>query len=133
MARVITQAEAIRLDLPGRTALEIVSARVGARSMTLRLVEIPPQGLAPSPRRAHHHEHCEECTFVLSGTGTTYADSGEYPLTPGDTIFIPPGEKHATRNTGTTPLVLLCFLPIADMGLDTIEPDAQTPPRGSAP
>ena len=62
--------------------------------------------------------------FVLSGTGRTFADSGEYPLNPGDTILIPPGENHVTRNTGTTPLLLLCFYPVADIMPGTVEPDA---------
>ncbi len=41
MARVYKQSEAKRLGLPGRTSVEIVSGEKGARSMTLRLVEIP--------------------------------------------------------------------------------------------
>jgi quercetin dioxygenase-like cupin family protein len=57
----------------------------------------------------------------MSGEGCTEADSGEYPLKAGDTILIPPGEKHATRNTGTEPLVLLCFFPVADISKRTQE------------
>ena len=127
MARVFTQAAAVRLGLPGRTALDIVSANTGARSVTLRLAEIPPQDSGALPRGPHHHRDCEECIFVLSGTGRTYADSGEYPLNPGDTILIPPGENHVTRNTGTTPLLLLCFYPVADAVSGTVEPDVRNP------
>ncbi len=65
---------------------------------------------------------------MLSGKGTTYADSGEYALKPGDAILIPPGERHATRNTGNEPLVLLCFFPVAD-----ITPGTQEPPPSSKP
>jgi mannose-6-phosphate isomerase-like protein (cupin superfamily) len=125
MARVFTQAAATRLGLPGRTALEIVSANTGARAVTLRLAEIPPQDSAAAPRGPHHHRDCEECIFVLSGTGRTFADSGEYALNPGDTILIPPGENHVTRNTGTTPLLLLCFYPVADVIPGTVEPAVQ--------
>ena len=125
MARVFTQAAAIRLGLPGRTALEIVSANTGAQAVTLRLAEIPPQDSAVAPRGPHHHRDCEECIFVLSGTGRTFADSGEYALNPGDTILIPPGENHVTRNTGTTPLRLLCFYPVADVVPGTVEPAVQ--------
>ena len=127
MARVFTQAAAVRLGLPGRTALEIVSANTGARSVTLRLAEIPPQDSGALPRGPHQHRDCEEGIFVLSGTGRTYADSGEYPLNPGDTILIPPGENHVTRNTGTTPLLLLCFYPVADAVSGTVEPDVRNP------
>ena len=124
MARVFTQAAAVRLGLPGRTSLEIVSANTGAQAVTLRLAEIPPQG-SGAPRGPHHHRDCEECIFVLSGTGRTIADSGEYALNAGDTILIPPGENHVTRNTGTTPLLLLCFYPVADVIGGTVEPDGQ--------
>ena len=123
MARVFTQASAISLGLPGRTSLEIVSGQLGAKSLTLRLATIPPEQPGAAPRGPHHHRACEECIFVLSGTGRTFADSGEYALQPGDTILIPPGENHVTRNTGTTPLLLLCFFPAADVVSGTVEPD----------
>lgn len=115
MARLIAQGEATNLGLPGRTSLEIVSAAVGARQTTLRLVEIAVPGADEAPRPPHLHHDFEECIYVMSGEGTTRADSGEYPLRQGDTIVIPPGERHVTRNTGTTPLVLLCFFPTIDV------------------
>ncbi len=115
MARVFTQAEAKRLGLPGRKSLQIVSGEQGARGVTLRLVEIPIAEPGEAPRGPHHHCDFEECIFVLSGEGTTFADSGEYSLKPGDTILLPPGERHVTRNTGSEPLVLLCFFPVADI------------------
>jgi mannose-6-phosphate isomerase-like protein (cupin superfamily) len=122
MARVFKQAEAKRLGLPGRKALEIVSGEKGARDVTLRLAEIPVPEPGETPRGPHQHSDFEECIFVLSGKGTTYADSGEYPLQPGDTILLPAGEKHVTRNTGNVPLLLLCFFPVADITGGTQEP-----------
>src|SRR5579864_6489516 len=124
MARVFTQAEAKQLGLPGRKALEIVSGEKGAQGVTLRLVEIPVPQPGENPRGAHQHTDFEECIYVLAGRGTTSADSGEYPLRPGDTILIPAGEKHVTRNTGAEPLVLLCFFPVADITRNTHEPGA---------
>jgi mannose-6-phosphate isomerase-like protein (cupin superfamily) len=129
MARVYTQAEAKRLGLPGRKSLEIVSGKTGARGVTLRLAEIPVSEPRETPRGPHHHYDFEECIFVLSGQGVTYADSGEYQLNPGDTILIPPGEKHVTRNTGGTPLLLLCFFPVSDITGGTEEPLS---PKGPA-
>lgn len=121
MARVCTQAEAKRLGLPGRTALEIVSGEKGARAITLRLVEIPVPQAGESPRGPHHHSNFEECIYVLSGRGTTYADSGTYKLQAGDVLLVPAGEKHVTRNTGNEPLKLLCFFPVADISGGTRE------------
>ena len=122
MARVFTQSEAKQLGLPGRKALEIVSGERGSRTVTLRLAEIPVARPDETPRGPHQHYDFEECIYVLSGTGTTYADSGEFPLKPGDTLLMPAGEKHVTRNTGAEPLLLLCFFPVADITKGTREP-----------
>lgn len=122
MAHVVTTAEAKNLGLPGRKSLEFVSSQTGARSVTMRLVEIPVPDPGESPRAPHSHADFEECIYVVSGQGVTEADSGEYPLRAGDAILIPPGEKHVTRNTGTEPLVLLCFFPVADIAAGTREP-----------
>jgi uncharacterized cupin superfamily protein len=130
MARVFTLDSAKQLGLPGRSSLEIVSGECGSCGVTLRKVEIPVVVPGDSPRARHVHYDCEECIHVLSGTGITEADSGDYPLKAGDTILIAPGEKHATRNTGNEPLVLLCFFPIADIRKSTAEPGI--PQKGDA-
>jgi len=122
MAKLFKQSEAIQLGLPGRKALEIISGARGSHSVTLRLAEIPVPKPGEPPRAAHHHSDFEECIFVLSGEGRTYADSGEYPLKPGDTLLVPAGEKHVTRNTGAEPLLLLCFFPVPDIREGTHEP-----------
>jgi len=121
MAKVLTQAQAKQLGLAGRKSLEIVSGEQGSQAVTLRLVEIPVPRPGEAPRGPHYHQGFEECIYVLSGQGTTQADSGNYPLKAGDTILIPPGEKHVTRNTGTEPLVLLCFFPVGDIAKRTQE------------
>jgi quercetin dioxygenase-like cupin family protein len=126
MARVFTPAEARQLGLPGRKSLEIVSGQTGSRSSTLRLVEIPVPQPGEPPRGAHFHRDFEECIYVLSGQGTTIADSGDYPLRSGDTLLMPAGEKHVTRNTGAEPLILLCFFPVAEISKGTDEPGADS-------
>jgi quercetin dioxygenase-like cupin family protein len=122
MARVFTQGAAKSLGLAGRTALEIVSGSDGDPGITLRKVEIPVASGGESPRSRHVHNDFEECIYVLAGEGMTEADSGNYLLKAGDAIVIPSGEKHATRNTGSKPLVLLCFFPVGDIRQGTVEP-----------
>lgn len=129
MARLFKQAEGKPLGLPGRKALEIVSGERGSRNVTLRLAEIPVPRPGESPRAAHHHSDFEECIFVLAGEGIISADSGEYHLEPGDTLLMPAGEKHVTRNTGKEPLLLLCFFPVPDIAVGTHEPGV---PAGSS-
>lgn len=121
MARVLTQGEAKQMGLKGRRSLEIVSAEKGSNAVTLRLVEIPVAQAGEARRAPHYHQGFEECIYVLSGEGNTWTESGEHPLKPGDTILIPPGEKHVTRNTGSEPLKLLCFFPVADIAQRTHE------------
>jgi mannose-6-phosphate isomerase-like protein (cupin superfamily) len=121
MAKVLTQAQAKSMGLPGRKSLEIVSGEKGSLAVTLRLVEIPVPRPEETLRSPHFHQGFEECIYVMAGEGRTEADSGHYPLKAGDTILIPPGEKHVTRNTGTVPLVLLCFFPVADITKRTQE------------
>jgi mannose-6-phosphate isomerase-like protein (cupin superfamily) len=119
MARLIKQSEAKRLGLPGRVSLEPISGEIGAR-VSVRIAEIP----VPQPgatRGPHLHRDFEEVIYVLSGTGTTRAESGEIAVQPGDLVHIPAGEKHMTVNTGTVPLVLLCFFPTPDVSTGTLE------------
>ena len=124
MARVLTQAQARNMGLPGRKSLEIVSGENGSRAVTLRLVEIPVPRPGDRARGPHRHDGFEECIYVLSGRGRTEAESGKYPLEAGDAVLIPPGEMHMTHNTGTEPLVLLCFFPVPDITKRTEERNA---------
>ncbi len=120
MARLLKQSEAKRLGLPGRTSLEPVSGEIGSR-VTFRIAEIPVPQAGDKPRGPHLHREFEECIYVLSGEGRTLAESGEMAIKPGDVVLIPPGEKHMTRNTGSVPLVLLCFFPVPDVTAGTVE------------
>ena len=122
MTRLCKQSDARVLGLPGRRALEMISGAQGATGITLRLVEIPVPQPGDAPRTRHHHSDCEECIFVLSGRGTTHADSGAYDLRPGDSLLISPGDRHATNNTGDETLRLLCFFPVAEIASRTEEP-----------
>jgi mannose-6-phosphate isomerase-like protein (cupin superfamily) len=120
MARLLKPEQAKRLGLPGRTSLEPVSGEIGSR-VTFRIAEIPVPKPGDKPRGPHLHHGFEECIYVLSGEGTTHAESGEIPIKPGDIVLIPAGEKHMTRNTGNVPLVLLCFFPTPDVTAATTE------------
>jgi mannose-6-phosphate isomerase-like protein (cupin superfamily) len=120
MARLLKQSEAKRLGLPGRVSLEPVSGEIGSR-LTFRIAEIPPAKPDDKPRGPHMHDGFEECIYVLRGTGVTHSESGEIPIKPGDIVLVPPNEKHMTRNTGSDPLVLLCFFPEPDVSARTTE------------
>ena len=120
MASVFALKDATKLSLPGRNSREIVAAASGAQRSTVRFVEIEPDK-SGARRGPHVHFDFEECIHVLSGKGVTRTEEDEYPLTAGDTILIPAGERHATYNTGTTVLKLLCFFPTDDVSAATRE------------
>lgn len=127
MARVIRLDEATRLSLPGRTSFEIVSGATAGAALTFRRVEIPPARAGDAKRGLHQHAHFEECIHVLSGRGMATSNGVDVEVGPGDTILVPPGEPHATRNIGDETLVLLCFFPVGD-----IRPGTQEAPAGDA-
>ena len=114
MVKIIHPGDAKDLNLPGRRSLEIVSEEIGSAEVTLRLVEIPVATPGDPPRNPHRHTDFEECMYVLSGQGSTHTADGEAEVVAGDTILVPAGELHVTRNTGSTPLRLLCFFPTAN-------------------
>lgn len=121
MARVVKPAEARQLSLPGRLSREIVSGPLGADNVSFRLVEIAPLAPGATPRGPHVHHDFEECIYILSGSCTTECESGTFPLEAGDTILVPAGELHVTHVTGDTPVQLLCFFPVAEVGPGTTE------------
>jgi mannose-6-phosphate isomerase-like protein (cupin superfamily) len=114
MARLLHQANAKRLGLAGRSAIEMVSGEIGS-ALTFRIVEIPVQKPGETLRGPHLHHGYEECIYVLKGKGRTMSESGELTIGPGDVVLVPPEEKHVTRNAGAEPLVLLCFFPTPDI------------------
>ena len=120
MARLLKQSEARKLGLPGRTSLEPVSGEIGSR-VSFRIAEVAVPQPGDKPRGPHRHNGFEECIYVLRGTGVSHSESGEIPIKPGDIILIPANEKHMTVNTGTEPLVLLCFFPVPDVSAGTQE------------
>lgn len=115
MALVVAAGDTTELSLPGRISSEIVSGARGSHAVTLRRVEIPVEP-EDGPGREHHvHLDCEECIHVVSGTGLFCTEHAEHPLAAGDTVLVPRGERHYTRNTGREPLELLCFFPVAEL------------------
>jgi quercetin dioxygenase-like cupin family protein len=121
MATAFARTDGRLLNLPGRISREIASGEGGAERVTVRHVELAPERPGEAPRGPHIHRGFEEFIYVISGSGETRAESGTYALSAGDGILIAPGELHVTRNTGTEPLVLLCFFPVAHVASGTRE------------
>jgi oxalate decarboxylase/phosphoglucose isomerase-like protein (cupin superfamily) len=58
----------------------------------------------------HNHPESEEILYVLAGEGEQMLDDREpFEVKPGDTIYVPTGVFHSTRNSGWEPMRLLAF------------------------
>ena len=58
----------------------------------------------------HNHPESEEILYVLSGEGEQMLDDREpFAVKPGDTIYVPTGVFHSTRNAGWEPMRLLAL------------------------
>lgn len=99
----------IEQDARGVKVRWLICDKDGAPNFAMRHFEIAPGGFTP------HHEHpWEHEVFVLAGAGTVVSAEGEEALKPGGVVFMPAGEKHQFRNTGSESLRLLCLIPKHD-------------------
>ena len=85
----------------------LVSELDEAPNFALRLYE-----MEPGAATAAHTHYWEQDVFVLSGTGVAVGEEGEIPLSEGDVVYVPPGERHQFVNTGHRVLRFLVVLPV---------------------
>ena len=82
---------------PHRTPLEI--------RYSLAHTRVQP-GSASLP----HRLETTEVYFILEGTGEMHIDEEASPVSPGQTVYIPPRATQYIRNTGDTDLKFLCIV-----------------------
>ena len=85
----------------------LIGEESGAPNFAMRLLEVAPAGQTPLHSHAWEHE-----VYGLSGEGVVVGEASEKPFGPGVWVFVPPGEKHQFRNTGTEPLTMICVVPV---------------------
>ncbi len=56
----------------------------------------------------HRHFTSEELYHLTEGTGEMTLGERTFTVSTGDTVCIPPGTPHCIRNSGDTPLRILC-------------------------
>ncbi len=84
----------------------LISKNDGAPNFAMRLFHVEPGGYT-----FHHSHEWEHEMFVIEGEGQAITNEGTNDLKAGYTIFVPPGEVHQFKNTGTTRLSFLCVVP----------------------
>lgn len=99
---------------PGTRYWRICDEQTPSQSLFAGIVELRESG---ETIPLHYHPYAEELQFVIAGTGIVWDESGnEYPIRPGTCIYCPshPEAAHAFKNTGSSPLLILCVFPSVD-------------------
>lgn len=73
----------------------------------------------------HTHKDHEELYIFLSGEGEYQVDGANIPVKEGSVVRVAPAGRRAVRNTGSTPLTMLCIQYKADA------PGSVTPADGT--
>jgi quercetin dioxygenase-like cupin family protein len=84
----------------------LIASETGAENFYMRLFEVSAGGWTPLHSHPWEHE-----IFVLEGNGIAQGSSDEKAFGKGDVIFIPSGELHQIRNSGSNSLKFLCLIP----------------------
>ena len=85
----------------------VIGPDEGAPNFIMRIFDIEP-GFST----LYHDHPWEHEIFIINGEGTARSgDQEETTIREGDTIFIPPNEKHCLMNTGDGTLRLICLVP----------------------
>ena len=66
MTAVIPAGQGRVLDLPGRSAVELVSGAGGGYGVTVRRVTIPAEDGSGPARGPHRHDGCPEVMLIVS-------------------------------------------------------------------
>ena len=73
-------------------------------SFTMRFHTILPNDEPDPSLNTHSWDHQ---TFTISGRGAILTEKGEFPITEGQVVFIPPNEPHVMVCRGEIPWVCL--------------------------
>jgi mannose-6-phosphate isomerase-like protein (cupin superfamily) len=121
MAVITTPTEPTH-DLGDTQFTTLVSPTRGARETSIWEVTIAA-GTVPTP----HSVTREEVFVVLAGTASVRIDGADEVAVAGDAIVIPASVRFELANSGSTPLRLLCCMPVGGQAV-TDDGAAFTPP-----
>jgi quercetin dioxygenase-like cupin family protein len=93
----------------GTTIRWLINRDNGARTFAMRRFVVQPGGEIP----LHSHEADHEI-YILSGEGVAFTPEHEVAIESDMFLYVPPNEKHGYRNTGDTPLIFICVIPLLD-------------------
>ncbi len=85
----------------------LLDKSVGAPTFAMRHFTVQPRGHTPFHKHDWEHE-----VYVLEGEGFVKYQDREYPIQPGDAVFVPPNQQHQFRSTESSRLRFLCMVPV---------------------
>jgi quercetin dioxygenase-like cupin family protein len=68
-----------------------------------------------------HRHDVDEAVYVIDGEGEYRLDDQRHDVRPGDTVFIPAGTPHGTRNTGDRALHIHAVFPSTTVRMEMLE------------
>jgi len=94
-------------EVPGVTKQVLIGPDDGAANFVMRRFSVEPGAATP------YHEHdWEHEVLILTGQGVVVSADGDYPVRHGNVVYVPPGEVHQFRNTGSDTFAMLCLVPM---------------------
>ena len=85
----------------------LLDKSVGTPTFMMRHFTLEPRGHTPYHKHEWEHE-----VYILDGEGAVKHEDTEYPVGPGDAIYVPPNQMHQFRSTASAPLTFLCLVPV---------------------
>ncbi len=107
IARTPADYETFRIKASDTNRMAIIADPVRDRVPFVAIVEIFDPGGATPPNT---HADAYEMFHVLKGTGEARVGEKVYPLTPGDSLILPPGNEHVVTATGGERLYCLTVM-----------------------
>ena len=90
----------------GVTVRRLITDGDGAENFVMRMFEVSPGGWTPLHTHSWEHE-----IYVLEGQGVIVFEGREFPLRPGNVLFVPGGRDHQFKCTHPTRFRFLCIVP----------------------
>ena len=103
--RIFRKQDAMRLGYedPPRIVRIWVDGSVGAKHLDFGTVELVPGAYTPD----HAHAVAEEVIWVHRGRGIYFIEGEEFPVEEGMVVFVPPGVRHHSLNTGEAVMTII--------------------------
>jgi quercetin dioxygenase-like cupin family protein len=94
----------LQVDPEGRVPVGLIRERIG-----------------PGDRIPRHWHDVDEIVLYESGIAVVHLDGVDYEVAAGDTLFIPAGAVHGTRNIGSEAVEVRAVYPQTKVRIDMVE------------